>query len=539
MHLTSILHNYHSNNYPPKKITEVEAPDGTKLLEMPDIPIVTAPAQLSVMHMHDFHGQSVRMERALTIGKSFDEGTLPVSDSIMNKYMPTDKLKLCSGDMFLGSNPHEISLVNEFLNLVGADALTLGNHECDSPMAKFAKKIKSHKYKIISTNIHPEKQNKMNKIKSGSIIIEINGNKYGVIGATPVDLMEHTKIPQETSQLHVDDLKSTIKEIRLDINEMKKHKVNKIILLSHLGIDLEQHIAQNVNDIDVILGGHTHTLFKSIKEGENLFKSPKGEPVLIMQSGKDGQFIGVPNIRFNEFGQITGVNYNTVRTDDFERSPVAKKKFDKIIKPVVLGKINYAEQLPDNLYTNENPNCDFIMDCVRDELNTDIAVMNSSVSRNNFSEGPLEIRDLNAVSRFPNKVSVIKLTEGELVSAIQERSRKTMTSVNNKPGLLQVSGLNYEIDRNTGNLISLKYLDKNGKNIDVDINHPSDKIYTVAIDDFCAKSNGETIKNRFLNPLKVTNQNINDFVIKSLKKQNKPVQIKTDGRITIRNSRIN
>ena len=514
-------------------ILEVEAPDGSVLSEVPDTPIVTKPAQLSVLHMHDFHGQSIRMERALTISESFDNGTLPVADSVMDKNMPTDKLKLCSGDMFRGSNPEEMTLVNEFLNLVGADALTLGNHECDSPMADFAKEVKSHNYKIISTNIHPEKQNKMNKLKTGSFIIKINGNKYGVIGASPVDIMEHTKIPKEVSQLHVDDLDSTINEIRLDINEMKKHKVNKIILLSHLGINLEQYIAQNVNDIDLILGGHTHTLFKGIKEGENLFKSPKGEPVLIMQSGKDGQYVGIPNIRFNEFGQIVGINYNTISTDDYERSPVAKKKFDKIIKPDVLGKVDYAEKLPENLYANENPNCDFITDCIRKELNTDIAIMNSSVTRNSFSEGNLEMRDLKSVSPFPNKVVVIKATESELVSAIQERARKTMTSSNNKPGLLQVSGLKYEIEQKTGDLISLKYLNRNGKDVDINIKHPSDKTYTVAIDDFCAKSIGEDIKNRFLNPIKVTNKTQNELVIQSLKKQKKPVQIKTDGRITI------
>lgn len=518
-----------------KNIIEVEAPDGVKLPKASDAPIVTAPAQLSVLHMHDFHGQSIRMERAHTISRSFDEGTLPVSDSVLDKDIPIDKLKLCSGDMFIGSNPDEISLVNEFLNIIGADALTLGNHECDSPMSKFAEKIKSHKYKIISTNIHPDKQNEMNKIKCGSFIIDINGNKYGVIGASPVDIMEHTKIPQETSQLHVDDLDSTVNEIRSDINEMKKHKVNKIILLSHLGIDVEQYIAQNVSDIDLILGGHTHTLFKDVREGQNLFKSPKGEPVLIMQSGKDGQYVGIPNIKFNQYGQIVGIDYNTVSTDDYERSPVAKDKFDHIIKPVVLGKVDYAEKAPENLLTDENPNCDFITDCIRQELNTDIAVMNSSFTRNSFSKGNLEMRDLNAVSPFPNKVSVIKVSERELVSAIQGRARKTMTSSDNKPGLMQVSGLKYEIERQTGNIISLKYLDKKGKKVDIDVKHPSDRMFTVAIDDFCAKSCGEVIKNRFLNPVRVTNKTQNELVIQSLKKQKKPVQIKTDGRIKISN----
>lgn len=539
MKVVSTAKNNYQINYCAKNraknshIIEVEAPDGTKLAKIPDTPIVTAPAQLSIMHMHDFHGQSIRMERAHTVSKAFDDGTLPISDSVVDKDMPVDKLKLCSGDMFMGSNPEEMALVNEFLNLTGTDALTLGNHECDSPIKKFAKKVKSHKYKIISTNIHPGRHNPMEKIKTGSFIIDVNGNKYGIIGASPVDIMEHSRIPEDTSKLHVDDLDSTINEILLDINEMKKKKVNKIILLSHLGIDIEQYLAQNISDIDIILGGHTHTLFKDIQEGQNLFKSPKGEPVIILQAGKDGQYINIPNVRFNKLGQITGVNYNVISTDNFERSAEAKDKFDRIIKPVVLGKVKEVGEMPENLYVNENQNCDFILDCVRGELDTDIAIMNASPTRNTFSKGNLEMRDLKAVSQFPNKVVVIEATEREIVSAIQERARKTMTSADSKPGLLQVSGLEYEIEQQTGELKSLRHIDRNGKKKEIDVKNPTDKTYTVAIDDFCAKTNGETIKERFAKPLKVTNMNLNEFVVQSLEKQTSPIKINTDGRIKV------
>lgn len=512
-------------------IVEVEPPDGTILEKVPEKPIITNPAQLSILHMHDFHGQSIRMERAHTIIKAFDDEKLNLEDDVFDRNKHTDKLKLSSGDMFMGTNPDEIKLVNEFLNLAGFLAITLGNHEFDSKISEFINQVKSHKYKIVSTNIHPNKQHGINKIRTGSFIVNINGNKYGIIGATPIDIMEHTKIPEEVSKLHVDNLKSTINEIELDINQMKKNKVNKIILLSHLGIDIERYIAQNVCDIDIILGGHTHTLFKNVKEGQNLFYSPKGEPVLILQAGKDGKYISAPNIKFNEYGQIIGINYNIINTDDFERSKEAKEKFEHIIKPVILGEIEYVETLPDNLYINENPNCNFILDCIRKELNTDIAIMNASPTRNTFSKGQLDLRELNTVSQFHNKVVIIELSEKEIISAIQERANKTMLSSNNKPGLLQVSGLEYEIDKNTGNLLSLKLIDKNGNKNIIAINNPSEKMYTVAIDDFCAKTNGKNIENHFFNPIKETNLYINDIIMQSLMKQKTPIQIKMDGRI--------
>ena len=105
--------------------------------------IRTNPAQLSLFHMHDFHGQNIRMERAYTAVKQFDNGDLAYQNDVFNKDIPVDKLKLCSGDMFLGENFGEIEVVNEFLNLAGIIADTIGNHECDTEADIFADLTKS------------------------------------------------------------------------------------------------------------------------------------------------------------------------------------------------------------------------------------------------------------------------------------------------------------------------------------------------------------------------------------------------------------
>ena len=472
------------------------------------------------------------MERAHTVARAFDNNEITIAGNTSEENHPVDKLKLSSGDMFMGSDPKEIALVNEFLNFTGIIAIALGNHDCDSPMLEFVKQIQAHNYKIVSTNIHPDTNNPINSIRTGSFIVEVNGNKYGVIGSSPIDLMKHAKVA-DVSELHVDDLDATIKEIKTDINEMKKNKVNKIILLSHMGIDIERHIAQNVNDIDIILGGPTHTLFNNIEEGQNLYQSPKGEPVVIIQSGKDGEHIGALNVKFNEQGQITEINHEVINTDNYKRSPSLRAKFDEIIEPVKLGEISYVGKLPENLYIVENQNCDFILDNIRSELNTDIAVMNASVTRNTFSKGNLELRDLKSVFAFKDSVRVVELSEGELVSMIQERAKKTMTSLKNKPGLLQVSGLKYTINEQTGDLLSLEFIDKNGTNTIIDITNPTDKTYRVAIDEFCAKTNGQAIEKKYSKPLEITNLNASELTIRALKKQTQPIQIKTDGRIKI------
>lgn len=182
--------------------------------------IVTKPAQLSLFHMHDFHSQSERMERAYTASEDFKDGKLD-DDNFFDGSMPIDKLKLCSGDMFLGDNPKKIAMVNEFLNSTGVVANVVGNHECDAAIEDFAKLIQGKKYRLVSTNMHPNKEHDINKVISESFITEINGNKYGIIGASPIDFMKHTNRPEQVSSLNMDDLETTIKEIQADIGELQ------------------------------------------------------------------------------------------------------------------------------------------------------------------------------------------------------------------------------------------------------------------------------------------------------------------------------
>lgn len=511
------------------KIQDLE-PTTAKISEQP---IVTKPAQLSLFHMHDFHGQSVRMERAYTAGEEFQKGSLTQSE-IFEDTMPIDKLKLCSGDMFLGASPIRISMVNEFLNNIGVIASALGNHELDSSITDFANLVNEKKYRLVSTNIHPNKENAVNNIVSDSFIIEINGNKYGIIGVSPVDFMEHTSQPEEISKLNLDNLDSTIAEIQEDVNLIKQNGVNKIILLSHLGVDFDKNIAQKVNDLDVILGGHTHTLFKEAKEGENLFYSPKGEPVLIVQSGKDGEYIGVPDLKFDEFGQIVDIDYKIIKTDDYERSEELQASFEKYSTEAdELGTIINMESDTGNNYAQENPNASFLLDCLRCELDTDVAIMNSASMRNKFTSGDFTSLDLENAVPFTDKIVVIQASEKELVNAIQQKVKETILSPNLRPGILQVSGMRYEFDKQTGELISLSIFDKSGEERFVDVKNPSDRLYSVAVNEFCAENekSGLGLKHRVDKPIKAFSCDIKKFVSDWCEKINDPIVIKQDGRI--------
>lgn len=501
-----------------------------------DSPIRTNPAQLSLFALHDFHGQDIRMERAYSIIEEYDKKDYFGNNNFFDTSKPIDKIKLASGDMFLGENKKELAVVNEFLNIAGILANAIGNHECDNNIDEFAEIVKNRNYKFLATNMHPDKNSAMNKVLSKSFIVESNGNKYGIIGLAPSDIAAHMKRPDEVEAFHVADLDDSIEDLQKDINKIKRQGVNKIILVSHMGLESEQYIAQNVADIDVILGGHTHNLLKEVEKDNNLFLSPKGEPVLIMQVGRDGEHVGIPNLKFNELGQIVDIQYNIVDTEDYERSLVAKEAFEKILgKPDIVGKASFVEEPPKNIYANENPHCNFILDCMRAEYGTDIAIMNSANIRGRFYEGDIDTRDLAQISPFGNKMTIVKITEEELVDSIDEMIERSMEKENNRPGIIQVSGIKYEFSRSEAELTKMSIVDKDGKEHPIDIHNPrKDKFYTVMADDYCISSNkaGMGLKHRYEEALQKFDFDKDKVVEAYLRKHPEPIEIKSDGRIS-------
>ena len=502
-----------------------------------DDEIRTKPAQLSLFAMHDFHGQNIRMERAYTAATQFDRGVLARGNEIFDKDKPIDSFKVASGDMFLGENEKELRAVNEFLNIAGVMATALGNHECDAEKDLFANIVGNRKYRFLGSNKHPEENSKINSLLSDSFVVESNGNRYGFIGILPLDMDKHLKHPEEVEDLHISDLNGTVKDLQKEIDKIKKYGVNKIILLSHAGLENEKYIAEHVSDIDIILGAHTHNLLTEVKKGENLLLSPKNEPVLIMQVGRDGEHIGIPNVVFDEAGKITKIQYNVLNTDEFARSMIAKNAIEGVLgKAEVVGKLGYVEAPPNDIYANENPHCTFIADCMKNELGTDIAVINSANLRGRFYPGVIDTRELHLISPFGNKMVVIKATEEEIVNGIKNCVKASMTDPKHRPGILQVSGLMYEFSKSTGNLTSMSFVD-NDKNVHpIDVNNPrKDKFYTIALDDFCAivENNGMGLKHRYDDAIAIYDYDKDKLAADYLKKQTTPQVIKSDGRIKV------
>ena len=481
----------------------------------------------SIFYINDLHGQNIRMERMMTAINQFDA------------FVPsgTDKMKFASGDIMLGEDDKHVKVASSFLNLGGFLATVMGNHECDMPTDQFVNLINDKKYKFLGLNVNPSKDNPINKYIEKSYVQEINGNKYGVIGLVPPDLASHVKLQKHLPDLNIDtNFDKSVQDVQKEVDKFKEQGINKIIVLSHSGYRQDVQLAQKVKGIDVILGAHTHNLLDGIEDNKNLFYSPDGEPVIITQAGRDGKNFGVLNLEFDDKGVIKKAQNNIGKTDDFNRNLVARKQFEQILgTPEVVGNIAYAEKFPKDMYLQENAHCDFIMDAMRSELGTDIALMNAANIRGQFEEGRVDTRDLAVISPFANKVVVTDISEEEMVNSIKRRISNSVKSSSHRPGIVQVSGLKYSFN-NAGKLLSMSFVDKDKKETPIDINNPrKDKMYSLATDDFCIMSEdgGLGLPHRLKEAKQVFNYDKDVVVAQYIKHQTTPIEIKSDNRITI------
>jgi len=505
-------------------VNSVTTPIATNNLSPQTKPKTT---KASIFYVNDVHSNLINLEKLKSASDSFDSFTPSEK---------TDKLKFSAGDISVGRDENFSKLGIAFENATNIMASAGGNHEFDLYKKDLVDALKDNNYKLLGINViipeTSEENKEIRKEVTNSYVQEINGTKYGVIGVMPFDFMFHLSDAEEYKDFEILQIEKTIPLLQKEIDKMKEQGVNKIILLSHAGFIADKELAQSIEGIDVIIGGHTHDLIKGIQEGKNLFYSKKtGEPTIITQAGRNGDYFGVLNLEFDENGLITTAQNNVTKSAPFQKNLVMKFFIDRTIgKPKIVGVINSAPKHEHTLIT-ENPSADFVMDAEKSELGVDIVLTNSGNFRSSFEAGNLTDRDLKTLTPFDNKVWIVKLTEKEIVDALKVGA-KSLIDEDNMPGIIQCSGLKYTVSK-SGELKNVTYLDKDGEEKQIDVNNPNPfKTYTVATDDYVAKGGNGYFTDKEGSVIQKFPFDKNKLVEDYLKKVNASVDIKTDNRIT-------
>ncbi len=487
------------------------------------------PVKASIFYLNDIHGKSINMERLASVSNTFD--------CFIKANPEVDSLKLSSGDIQLGHDEKINEVAVKFQNAIGVQATAMGNHEFDlawKRSGKLLNLLEQIEYKLLANNVRINNNEKIQNKLQNYTIQEINGHKYGIIGTSPVDLVSRLRQGTLTKNLKVNTLEETIQQVQRDADQLKAQGIDKIILLSHVGYEGDVLLARATSGIDIILGGHSHDLLRDVTEGKNLFYSKSNEPVIITQGGRDGTHFGILNVEFDENGIIKKAQNNISYTHYFRRNQPMRYIFETILgKPEKVGYIEHADKAPKKILTEPTGHANFIMDCMREDCDVDIALMPSPEIRGSFEEGTLDTRTLHEILPFKNKPVVVSYSEKEIVDAIKFAC-SSFKNKDTKPGIMEVSGLEYKVNKN-GDLLSMTYIDKNGAKTPIDINNPREyKFYKTVINDFHAQGNDHyDMLNKFTEAERICEYDITGCVINCIQKHNKPIHIVDDGRIQI------
>lgn len=486
--------------------------------------------KIKIGYINDFHGQLTKMERTI----------IPLQDC---------DIRLSGGDNFLGDE-RNVSLnkgVAKYMNLANIEASPVGNHELDMNQKTFMDITKGLNTKLVDCNyrqiIDDPKEaerlyNETNKAPINdrfinSYVKEIKGQKYGIIGVSPVDMNDRYTHADYYDDCKVDTMEDSIKDVQKEVDELQKQGINKIILLSHLGYKLDKEMAQKTSGVDVIIGGHSHNLVEGLTEGENLLKSKTGEPVIITNGGKDGEHFGNLSVEFDKNGVITEAQNDIINTSKFGRNLIyAKILEDDMDENEKVGYINSVLPQPKNRLIEENPQANFVADAIKSELGVEIAFLNSANLRSSFEPGTFTRLDAKMISPFHNQMVIANVTEKDLVDAFKFTCK---TMINTRPGLFAVSGLKYTVRKSDGELLSLTKVDDNGKETPIDIKNPSDtKTYRISADSFVMRGGDKVSSLNYVGKEeKVFDFDKDTLVCDYIKHLNKPIDINQTGRVTI------
>jgi len=260
-----------------------------------------------IMHTNDVHSHIHPFDSDHY--KYADKGGIirraAVIDQIRKNYKHT--LLLDAGDIFQGTpffNFYGGELEMKLMTKLKYDASTLGNHDFDGGIDGFIKAKKFGEFDLIVSNYLFENGLKdiatpYQVYKKGKIKIGVTGVGIELKGLVDPDLYKET--------IYTDPIIAANTQAKYLKNYLE---CDYVICLSHLGLKYKSDkvsdvkLAQQSQDIDLIIGGHTHSFLDEPLEELNL----KGDKVLISQAGWAGLRLGVVKITFKKEGKISSNN---------------------------------------------------------------------------------------------------------------------------------------------------------------------------------------------------------------------------------------
>lgn len=406
-------------------------------------------AQFTIFHTNDVHGWI--MSRPAPAGFGDDPareiGGLPAVAQVVRRE-PGPKLLLDAGDWYQGTPEGTLSegkAVAEGFNAAGYDAVAVGNHEFDLGRKVAESLARSLKMPVLAANIYVAGTNERPTWVRPYVIKEVAGAKVGIFGLVTSN-MRNLTFERNYEGL---SFRREAEEARDAVAALKRQGADVIVALTHVGFENpkkppfegEKFLAENAPGIDIIVGGHSHTV---------LFDPVKAGSTWIVQAGSYLTRVGKLVVDLDEKKRIRDVKGQLIdlwidkwgQAEDVLQ--VVKRHQEKVAREMDVVIATSTVALLRNR-DGESTLGDWMTDCLRGWAKTDLAFQNSGGIRADLGAGPVTLRDIFQVMPFDNSVVTMTIA-GMHVQDILEHG------VSGHAGMMQVSGiaLRYDAGRPPG-----------------------------------------------------------------------------------------
>lgn len=269
--------------------------------------------KLTILHTNDVHSRIDPFP--MDGGSNQGKGGVAKRMALINRIRSEEKnvILLDAGDMFQGTpyfNYFQGELEVKMMSNMGYDAATLGNHDFDGGIENLQKQLIKHaSFPIINANYLFENTAMKDMaqpykiIKKGPMKIGITGVGIELNGLVPKSLYKET--------YYIDPIAAADKYAGILKND---YKCDYVICLSHLGYSYKTdkisdlRLAASSQNIDLIIGGHTHTFL----DQPTSWKNKAGKSILVTQAGWAGIVLGRIDVFFEKSKKKNCVSCNNI-----------------------------------------------------------------------------------------------------------------------------------------------------------------------------------------------------------------------------------
>lgn len=423
---------------------------------------------LTILHINDWHSriesdnkyQSTCSAEDETEGKCFG-GAARLATAIAERreaLKDSNVLLLNGGDNFQGSlfyTTYKGTVEAEFLNLMKFDAMTVGNHEFDDGEEALAPFLDMIEFPVLSANVAASASSKVGDRIKPSMVIEVGGEKIGIVGAVTNDTPEIAA--PGPNILIADDINT----ITAEVEKLKAEGINKIIALTHVGYPRDKELIARIPGVDVVVGGHSHSLLSNTDDKAEgpyptMIDNPEGYKVPVTQAASYSKYLGEFTVTFDDNGVVKEAKGDPILLDSSitpDESVLARIKelgapIEELKTKVVSASTKEIDGSRDSCRSGEcemgNLVADAMIDRVADQGVT-IAIQNGGGLRASIDSGEVTMGEVLNVLPFQNTLATFELKGSDIVAALENGASQIEEGAGR---FAQVAGLRYTFDKN-------------------------------------------------------------------------------------------